>query len=88
LESLPWVAIKARSGRLDEFRRADYLVCCEYYRNKLGDLARGAKVTSSDKVTGTVGAPGTAQPYRQTLVDGSQPGGSDSAGGESYRGKP
>jgi hypothetical protein len=35
-----------------------------------------------------VGAPGTALSCRQTLVDGSHPGSSDSAGGEPYRGKP
>jgi hypothetical protein len=40
------------------------------------------------KVTGTVGAPGTGLSYRQTLVDGSQPGQSDSAGSAPYRGKP
>ena len=47
----------------------------------------GASVNvRGDKVTGTVGAPGTGLSYRQTLVDGSQPGSSDSAGGEPYRG--
>jgi hypothetical protein len=49
----------------------------------------GASVSvRGDKVTGTVGAPGTGLSYRQTLVDGSQPGSSDSAGREPYRGKP
>jgi hypothetical protein len=49
----------------------------------------GASVNvRGDKLTGTVGAPGTGLSYRQTLVDGSQPGSSDSAGGEPYRGKP
>ena len=36
-----------------------------------------------DKVTGTVGAPGTGLSYRQTLVDESEP-----AGSEPYRAKP
>jgi hypothetical protein len=41
-----------------------------------------------DKVTGTVGAPGTGLSYRQTLVDGSAPAGGVPAGDEPYRGKP
>jgi hypothetical protein len=36
-----------------------------------------------DKVTGTVGTPGTGLSYRQTLVDGAE-----SAPTEPYRGKP
>lgn len=49
----------------------------------------GASVNvRGDKVTGTVGAPGTGLSYRQTLVDGSQPSSSDSAGSEPYRPKP
>ncbi len=40
------------------------------------------------KVTGTVGAPGTGLSYRQTLVDGSQPGSSGPAGSEPYRVRP
>ena len=44
----------------------------------------GASVNvRGDKVTGTVGAPGTGLSYRQTFADGSEP-----AGGEPYRGKP
>jgi hypothetical protein len=44
----------------------------------------GASVNvRGDKVTGTVGAPGTGLSYRQTLVDRSEPGGR-----EPYRGKP
>jgi hypothetical protein len=41
-----------------------------------------------DKVTGTVGAPGTGLSYRQTLVDGSGVGSSETAGSEPYRGRP
>jgi hypothetical protein len=49
----------------------------------------GASVNvRGDKITGTVGAPGTGLSYRQTLVDGSQPGSSDSDGSVPYRGKP
>jgi hypothetical protein len=48
----------------------------------------GASVNvRGDKVTGTVGVPGTGLSYRQTLVDGSQPGQSGPAG-EPYRSKP
>jgi hypothetical protein len=36
-----------------------------------------------DKVTGTVGAPGTGLSYRQTLAEGSEP-----APAEPYRGRP
>jgi hypothetical protein len=44
----------------------------------------GASVNvRGDKVTGTVGAPGTGLSYRQTLVNGSEP-----APSEPYRGKP
>jgi hypothetical protein len=39
-----------------------------------------------DTVTGTVGAPGTGLCYRQTLLGGSQPGQSEPAGGEPWRG--
>ena len=44
----------------------------------------GASVNvRGDKVTGTVGAPGTGLSYRKTLVGGSEP-----ASTEPYRGKP
>jgi hypothetical protein len=49
----------------------------------------GASVNvRGDKVTGSVGAPGTGLSYRQTLADRSQLGSSAAAGSEPYRGKP
>jgi hypothetical protein len=39
-----------------------------------------------DKVTCTVGAPGTGLSYRQTLVDGSEPAASEPYCGKPWRG--
>ena len=41
-----------------------------------------------EKVTGTVGAPGTGLSYRQTLTDESERDGGEPSGGEHRRGKP
>lgn len=48
----------------------------------LGGTGASANVRG-DKVTGTVGAPGTGLSYRQTLADEHEP-----AGREPHRGKP
>lgn len=41
-----------------------------------------------EKVTGTVGAPGTGLSYRQTLTDESERDGSEPSGSEHRRGTP
>ena len=49
---------------------------------------RGASVNvRGDKVTGTVGAPGTGLSYRQTLGDGAEPIGNEPTEGQPSRGK-